>query len=108
MDERPKSMECNSCGREVHTEKDITWIETLGLGKGTGFWFALCRYCRAVETRKKNKYKKEKNRIEKNKQTRIEQTLIEWIRIGQNGVGQIGLKQNRIKYITTILKKYIN
>lgn len=57
MEERPNSMNCNGFGREVHTEKDIKWIDTPGLGKDTGFWLSLCRYCRATETRKKNKYK---------------------------------------------------
>ncbi len=55
MEDRPKVMRCNYCGREVSDQKSITWIPLRGLGENYGIWYAECRYCRAVETRRKHK-----------------------------------------------------
>lgn len=56
MEDKPKIMECNYCGRKVSDDKSITWIPLKGLGENEGIWSAKCRYCRGIETKKRKRH----------------------------------------------------
>ena len=57
MEEKPIEMKCNECGRTVTSDKDIKFVDTPGLGKGTGFWYSQCKWCRGANTRRSNNRK---------------------------------------------------